>query len=82
MDDVGIGRHGDRHGEVGQPGDHDPMLTEEGGTLAPRYEDDIFTCAREVRADDRPQCACPHDDDLHLRAMAATRGAHVWARFS
>jgi hypothetical protein len=54
LDFLGVRRHGDRHGEVDQTCDRDPVFLKKGCTLAPCYEDNVCACAHQVRPNNGP----------------------------
>ena len=80
-----LGGHGDRHGEVRQAGEGQPVLLYIGRTRPPRDEGHLFPGPRQIPAENRPQRPCSQDDDLHShmflcdrheRQVSAAAGSH------
>ena len=55
LDLVRVCRDRDRHGEVDQPGDDDPVALEKGRTVAACNEDDLCASTYQMRPNDGPQ---------------------------
>src|SRR5262249_49842402 len=61
--------HGDRHGEVRQSSEGNPVLFYVHRALPPRDDCYLFARPRQMSADDRPECPSSQDDDVHSTSL-------------